>query len=706
MLAVERRDQDSHEAHSDVSGGLASRVLLDRLHGTATKEYRPPLLVKALYWLAFQAPFPYVRNEPSLRAAQARRTIAGLMTKFWFGSNHVAETLDIRCDEKGCIFVTQLIEGQVPRDKKRARAFLRELAPRFQEAGLPTWQIDPWNPKATGNLIETPDGGYKIIDLESGVVSPMMPIGQWIDAIKAGLIPVFDDVFVAKTRKYIEKHRDQIEAALEPEGLRELQRVTDGYQDWAEEWQKSELRIWGRLLQSVLKVGSVLLKPLRFLWPPALIRALRTAFRQARDGRRLARDWAHGAVERLVEEGSLGPEEGKKALRSLEAPETLAALGHLGAHMAISVPLRFPFGSVTRLGWTVFFRLRSEARALIKRESDEQLRGARQIHTLMVAVGSTLPGLGTFAYLVAEPLRKNRPLLAVLLDEALRKLPFGLYRRQHLAVLTHWLACSGPGVAPRMVQSRWHSLRPHHLVAWVRDSIERLGPHLNLVRGILAMNVVALIIFGTAFLFTGERSADPSGMSWTATFGEFGPIQTLKAGQLLLAGVAGYYIYTRFWRLPQAGQRTDAPGSFFWILSGAGLVWLGLDDYFQIHERVGDLLERGLGMTVPMLNNVDDLILLGYGIIGLTVIAIFLTELIRSRGAFPLLATGIGFMTISQGVDFFVPEGSVLAAVENPTNIIGAGFLLSAYLVKLREVSGELPAGREQILVRGLPNEL
>ncbi len=77
-LPDQPRDPDDHEAHSDVSGGLASRVLLDRVHGTATKEYRPPLVVKVLYWLAFQAPFPYVRNEPSLQAAKARRTIASL----------------------------------------------------------------------------------------------------------------------------------------------------------------------------------------------------------------------------------------------------------------------------------------------------------------------------------------------------------------------------------------------------------------------------------------------------------------------------------------------------------------------------------------------------------------------------------------------------------------------------------------------------
>jgi hypothetical protein len=233
-------------------------------------------------------------------------------------------------------------------------------------------------------------------------------------------------------------------------------------------------------------------------------------------------------------------------------------------------------------------------------------------------------------------------------------------------------------------------------VAWVRDAIESLRPHWNLVGGILAVNVVAVIVAGTVFLATDNVSA---------TFGEFGPMQTLKAAQLLLAGVAGYYIYTRFWRLPQAGQRVDAPGSFFWILSGLGLVWLGIDDYFRIHERAGDVLEEGLGVTVPLLNNPDDVIVLGYGIIGLTVGAIFFGELLRSRATFPLLATGIGLLIVSLAVNFFVPEGSGLGGVEDPTNVLGAGFLLSAYLVKLREVWSELPAAPESTETGGLPSE-
>ena len=76
MFPDQPRDPDDHEAHSDVSGGLASRVLLDRAHGTATKEYRPPFLVKALYWLAF----PVVNNRPTPepRSSTATFSFAGI----------------------------------------------------------------------------------------------------------------------------------------------------------------------------------------------------------------------------------------------------------------------------------------------------------------------------------------------------------------------------------------------------------------------------------------------------------------------------------------------------------------------------------------------------------------------------------------------------------------------------------------------------
>ena len=215
----------------------------------------------------------------------------------------------------------------------------------------------------------------------------------------------------------------------------------------------------------------------------------------------------------------------------------------------------------------------------------------------------------------------------------------------------------------------------------MNNSAGQLGPHMSLVTTILVVDVLAVGAAGIVYGLT---------MNLAVTFAEFGPIQTLKAGHLLVSGVAGYLIYTRFWRLPQAGQRADAPGSFFWILSGAGLVWLSIDDYVQIHERLGDVLEGDLGITIPLLNNPDDIIVLGYALAALVVVAFFFGQIRGSRAVFLLLTTGLGFLVVSLAADFFAPHGTAWTGLEDPTNVVGVGLILSAYLVKLREVSSEL----------------
>jgi hypothetical protein len=228
-------------------------VVLDHEHHAAVKQYQPPFLVRALYWLAFQAPFPYVANEDALRAARDRRNIANLLTRYWFGSQLVAPVLDVHCDEEGCSFVTQLIEGHTPADRPAARRFLRLLSSHFRDVGLPTWQINPLNPKAVDNLIETPEGDYRIIDLESGVVSPLLEPSELWDAIKSGLVPVFDDAFLDKTRDYVKRHSRDIERALGTDGLAELTGAIEDYGKHSSAWKRSEPRIWAKLVKAVVR---------------------------------------------------------------------------------------------------------------------------------------------------------------------------------------------------------------------------------------------------------------------------------------------------------------------------------------------------------------------------------------------------------------------------------------------------------------------
>ena len=74
---------------------IASLVLLNPEKGTATKVYRPPFLVRVIYWLAFQARFPYVANQFAFEAAIYRRKVAGKLTQHMFGKDLVAGVLAV-----------------------------------------------------------------------------------------------------------------------------------------------------------------------------------------------------------------------------------------------------------------------------------------------------------------------------------------------------------------------------------------------------------------------------------------------------------------------------------------------------------------------------------------------------------------------------------------------------------------------------------
>ena len=237
------------------TGSISSSVRLDYDSGVAEKRYEPPWLVRTLYWIAFQAPFPYASNDDALEAALHRRTIAGLLTRHWFGESLVARAIDVRTDEEGRrSFVTELVRGTVPRDRQRARRMLRRLNARFLEAGLPTWQVWHRNPRAVGNLIEREDGSYRIIDLESNLVTPFLPPGALVRAIRGARFPAFDDVDVPRLRGYLAAHAEAIEASLGEHDASRLQDATAAYDAAAERWYASERRIASRTL-----VGAVLL---------------------------------------------------------------------------------------------------------------------------------------------------------------------------------------------------------------------------------------------------------------------------------------------------------------------------------------------------------------------------------------------------------------------------------------------------------------
>jgi hypothetical protein len=262
-LLLDRADEPQTQESGIVhTGSISSSVELDFRRNLAHKVYHPKGYVRLLYWLAFQAPFPYVSNHAALDAARERRIIVDLLAKYWFGHDLVADVVEIDdVPEGGHDFVTELVRGEEPPHKKRVWRFLKQLDNRFIEAGLPTWQVTPYNPHAITNFIETKDGTYRIIDLESSLVAFLYPVTGIPRLIRAGIFPSFDDIDVGRLRRYVQRNAREIEAKLS-DGYAELVAAIDRYEAAAEAWHAGEPRYLTRFLRGALRILEA---PLRWL---------------------------------------------------------------------------------------------------------------------------------------------------------------------------------------------------------------------------------------------------------------------------------------------------------------------------------------------------------------------------------------------------------------------------------------------------------
>jgi hypothetical protein len=243
----------AHVPHDETRPHVHALTSLVRFEGDrVAKTYAPGFLPRALYWLAFQAPFPYVRNRAALRAAMHRRNFVALLTEYWYGESRVARDLGVERAADRYSLVGERVVGHAPTHRYVARAFLAGLAARFEEAGLPTWQIDPRQPRAIDNVLETGDGVYKVVDLESGLVSPMASLKTWRRAVRRGLAPFYDEVFFDLTRAYIAREEDRMRARLGAAWIKDLRATLDAAESETVAWRRGEPRLWNRLLTAVV----------------------------------------------------------------------------------------------------------------------------------------------------------------------------------------------------------------------------------------------------------------------------------------------------------------------------------------------------------------------------------------------------------------------------------------------------------------------
>ena len=408
-----------------VASSIASVVVLDPEAGTATKVYVPPPLVRILYWIAFQAKFPYETNAAALESGRFRRQIASLLTIHRFGKDLVAPVTTIDCTHGNCSFVTEFIPGELAKNDEPAQKFLGEVTECFAEAGLSVWQVNPRNPHSHTNLILTPEGDYKIIDLESAVISLFPAPGQFRSSLKSGNIPIFDDIDFPRLRNYVSTNEAALMTTIGTDGVEALKHATDHAEEAINTWRAAEPRILSHLIAGTYKLLN--------------LKARFQHFRGAITGADAAADlFLNNGIERWEKQERITPSDAAGLRARLSTGDARYATRHLGVHLVMSVAIAVPIPglrSAARFLWTLTFWVRAQFRRL-RRKRVVDAGQVSNIHTPAVMGLALVPALGGAAYLVSRPLR-SKLLARLMLDQVAWKLPFKLYDRTRIG---RWLA--------------------------------------------------------------------------------------------------------------------------------------------------------------------------------------------------------------------------------------------------------------------------
>ena len=202
----------------------------------------------------------------------------------------------------------------------------------------------------------------------------------------------------------------------------------------------------------------------------------------------------------------------------------------------------------------------------------------------------------------------------------------------------------------------------------------------RLVAPVLAVNAAALAVAAVLF----ERYD----ASWALS--EFGLLNSIDALQLLVAGVLRIVAFRAFWRGAAARASSDeAAGMFLWGITGVGLIGFAFDDFFSVHEALGGWIARNLDVIPLFTNNADDFITLGYGVLGLAVLAVFRHELFATRASSVLLLGGVVAAGLMLGADAY--GRGVLTTFEFPSQVAAVALLMLAHLTRYLEVREALP---------------
>jgi hypothetical protein len=205
------------------------------------KVFRPALLTRFIYRVAFQAPFAYQSNQHAILACFYRRRVAGAIVEATGLDARVAEPLYVRWDAEAEAFVlgSEFIRGRgivpQPTDSHTMRRWLAawigkedecparpdeeihglldlmtRLEHTFRSCGLEGtgWQVCKRALVSTANLLRTREG-YTVVDLESGIPAVLVPT-YLIGGLRLGAVPPFDDVDADMLREWLDSREGRL----------------------------------------------------------------------------------------------------------------------------------------------------------------------------------------------------------------------------------------------------------------------------------------------------------------------------------------------------------------------------------------------------------------------------------------------------------------------------------------------------------------
>ncbi len=244
----------------------------------ARKIFTGEGLSRCVLYLLTGAPNPYGWSRDAIQCALYRRRILRILVRFWFGDElRVPRTLGAAWNAafRAYEIRAQFVAGRhLPLRHSAHDAWpdlIRELTTQIMKplqarliaAGMDgmVWQAGLGNPVAAGNFMVSrrPDGSrfWSWIDLESGVPA-LFPMNLW--SLLSFYLPrsihhrrvLFDDIDIAKLRRYVNDQRQAIETQLGSRSIALLCKFVDRLEHHQQRW-KSLSRTKSSLTHSLAK---------------------------------------------------------------------------------------------------------------------------------------------------------------------------------------------------------------------------------------------------------------------------------------------------------------------------------------------------------------------------------------------------------------------------------------------------------------------